>query len=174
MIRPAHQLSCLRATYPEGKVVNTWNNGWCWTYQLQPRPSSPFYHFKITYSKNRPRVYVVDKLELADGQLRLPHVYSHEKQQLCLYLPNGREWNATMPITMIVPWISRWLYFYESWVVTGEWQGGGMHVTDENYKSLFVGRANKRYLKKRELRHKRKKKRRLILSDEICENFPNY
>ncbi|MGH8092034.1 MAG: hypothetical protein ACREIF_00990 [Chthoniobacterales bacterium] len=26
----------------------------------------------------------------------------------------------------IVPWTSRWLYFYEIWLATGEWMGGGI------------------------------------------------
>jgi hypothetical protein len=25
----------------------------------------------------------------------------------------------------IVPWASEWLFFYEFWLVTGEWDGGG-------------------------------------------------
>jgi hypothetical protein len=25
----------------------------------------------------------------------------------------------------IIPWTSEWLYFYELWVFTGEWHGGG-------------------------------------------------
>jgi hypothetical protein len=25
----------------------------------------------------------------------------------------------------IVPWISLWLFFYETWLITGEWLGGG-------------------------------------------------
>ena len=153
-IPPAQQLSSLRAKYPGGKVVDIRSNGWTWTHQLQPRASSPFYRFKITYSDNHPNVYVLDKLELADGQERLPHVYSHEKQKLCLYLPNGKEWNATMSITKIVPWISRWLYFYESWVVTGEWQGGGMHVSDENYQSLPRSRTERRYIERQKQKRK--------------------
>jgi hypothetical protein len=25
----------------------------------------------------------------------------------------------------IVPWASEWLFFYEMWLITGEWDGGG-------------------------------------------------
>ncbi|MDY0295864.1 MAG: hypothetical protein RB296_00975 [Acidobacteriota bacterium] len=28
----------------------------------------------------------------------------------------------------IVPWASEWLIFYELWLATGEWLGGGIHA----------------------------------------------
>ena len=28
----------------------------------------------------------------------------------------------------IIPWTIEWLYFYELWLATGEWLGGGEHV----------------------------------------------
>ena len=28
--------------------------------------------------------------------------------------------------TTIVPWLSLWLYYYEIWLATGSWQGGGV------------------------------------------------
>ena len=31
-----------------------------------------------------------------------------------------------------MPWVSLWLFFYEIWVVTGEWLGGGHDTADEN------------------------------------------
>lgn len=27
----------------------------------------------------------------------------------------------------IIPWTVEWLYFYELWLATGEWLGGGEH-----------------------------------------------
>ena len=30
----------------------------------------------------------------------------------------------------IVPWIADWLYYYEVWLFTGEWEGGGIHFDD--------------------------------------------
>jgi hypothetical protein len=27
----------------------------------------------------------------------------------------------------VVPWTSEWLVFYELWLITGEWLGGGTH-----------------------------------------------
>jgi len=30
-----------------------------------------------------------------------------------------------------VPWAARYLYFYEGWLLTGKWSGGGRHPTQE-------------------------------------------
>jgi hypothetical protein len=27
--------------------------------------------------------------------------------------------------TTVVPWLEEWLVFYEGWLLTGTWQGGG-------------------------------------------------
>lgn len=35
---------------------------------------------------------ITQTLALADGAQRLPHVYDHVKQQLCLYYGPAREW----------------------------------------------------------------------------------
>ena len=77
-----------------------------------------------------PKVYVVSPkpLALADGAQRLPHVYDHVKQQLCLYYGPAREWTPDKMIAdTIVPWASEWLLHYEFWLVTGIWHGGGIH-----------------------------------------------
>lgn len=53
---------------------------------------------KIVYTLGQsPKVYVVSPkpLALADGAQRLPHVYDHVKQQLCLYYGPAREWTPT-------------------------------------------------------------------------------
>ena len=31
------------------------------------------------------------------------------------------------PIKLIVPWAAEWFWFFEHWLVTGEWLGGGSH-----------------------------------------------
>ena len=43
---------------------------------------------------------------------------------LCLHVPE--DWNSGLFIAdSIVPWTYEWLYFYEIWLATGEWCGGG-------------------------------------------------
>ena len=56
------------------------------------------------------------------------NLIDHDKQELCLFWKN---WDATMPLAnTIVPWVADWLYYYEVWLFTGEWEGGGIHFDD--------------------------------------------
>ncbi len=98
---------------------------------MQPSELSPYYHIKIKYQLGKhPDVYVINPypLPLADREKKLPHVYNHDKQHLCLYFRKDKEWTASKMIAdVIVPWVSEWLLHYELWVLTGEWRGGGVH-----------------------------------------------
>lgn len=104
-----------------------------WVGEVRPSPATATYRIKIEYdtrTKNvpRPRVYAVDpKLEKRDGK-ECPHLYADGG--LCLYFPPASEWGPHMFLAnTTVPWASRWLYFYEIWLVTGEWYGGGIHLS---------------------------------------------
>ena len=76
-----------------------------------------------------PRVFVraPDLVALAGGR-KLPHVYSERPTRLCLYLPGSRDWHRDLSLAAtVVPWTYLWLYYFEDWLVTGEWKGGGQH-----------------------------------------------
>jgi hypothetical protein len=48
-----------------------------------------------------------------------------ETASTLFYAPK-REWRSDMTLaTSIIPCVSLWLYYYEVWLVTGEWEGGG-------------------------------------------------
>jgi hypothetical protein len=79
--------------------------------------------------------YVLDPkpLSLAKDAKFLPHVYSTPEQRLCLFFPDGTEWNHSMLYTTtIIPWAFEWLVHYEIWVGTEEWHGGGTKHSLEN------------------------------------------
>lgn len=64
----------------------------------------------------------------------IPHIYparSHPDQpRLCLYDPAEAEWKSSDAIAdTIIPWAIDWLACYEGWFATGEWHGGGRHLT---------------------------------------------
>lgn len=101
-----------------------------WVGRVQPAPYCDQYKIRIHYRTNtrfvpRPEVTVLNPLlELRDGK-GCPHRYAEQKP--CLYYPPGNEWRPDMLLALsIVPWTSRWLYFYEIWLTTGEWHGGGI------------------------------------------------
>lgn len=85
----------------------------------------------------QPRVQVIGPLlerhpEFDEGPV--PHVYLNrqnvELPYLCLFDPFSREWSPDdLLADTTVHWASRYLYFYEGWLVTGKWLGGGRHPT---------------------------------------------
>ena len=98
-----------------------------WEGNLLPTPLSELYRVRVSYKLGRtPRVNVIKADLIVPYGKRLPHTYPGDR--LCLYYPGSRDWRGDMLLTKtIVPWISEWLYYYELWLVTGEWYGGGIH-----------------------------------------------
>jgi hypothetical protein len=103
-----------------------------WTYPHRPTALSREYDIQISYRKDEtPDVFVLrpDIEMLAEGR-SLPHVYRNPLR-LCLYLPGSREWDSRKRIDQaIVPWTALWLFYFEEWLASDEWQGGGEHPSD--------------------------------------------
>ena len=111
----------MRATFPDFKHRITRQGGVRWIGKLRPTIESPWYELVILHElNNRPRTWVISP-PLAPNP---PHVYSSDDNSLCLYWPKEWCWTPTtsLPAT-IVPWSALWLYYYEAWLVTGEWLG---------------------------------------------------
>ncbi|EGT3625446.1 hypothetical protein FAP94_03440 [Morganella morganii] len=110
-----------------------------WGGMLQPLPFSREYRVVIRYTLSHPPVCVVrdpDLTALAQGR-KIPHIYQNQTgirgTQLCLYLPMIKqknkvsEWQPTMFLAnTILPWASMWLVYFEFWLSSGEWDGGGV------------------------------------------------
>lgn len=96
-----------------------------WIGLVTPSALSDTYKVKVRYKiPDRPEVTVLSPtLRLAEGKKKLPHVFPPDWTNLCLHLSG--EWSPDKPIVWIIPWISFWLYFYETWLITGEWLGEG-------------------------------------------------
>lgn len=101
--------------------------------QLSPSEASRMYTCElIVYPGRRPpRMYVVspDLTQIA-GEREIPHIYASDREgvQLCLYYPKHGEWHPSMKLSeTFVPWTVRWLWYFEIWLLSGEWHGGGMH-----------------------------------------------
>lgn len=129
-LSPAQQLLWLDAS-SAGHGAGVLRHGrLIWEFDARPTPLSRSYRLRVTYRHNEtPEVVVVDPHlpTLAEGK-ELPHVYQQDPPKLCLYLPRNGEWSATMKISeTIVPWSVLWLFYFEEWLSTGEWNGGGVH-----------------------------------------------
>lgn len=101
---------------------------------LQPTGISRTYLAHVMQREfTSPRVWIEQPslTALAKGK-KIPHLYDHKSHQLCLYHPNTKEWAPRMLISKtIIPWTCLWLYYFEDWLVSGEWHGGGEHPPDK-------------------------------------------
>jgi hypothetical protein len=101
-----------------------------WSFAVAPTPLSRLYEARIEHRQGKaPQVFIdaPDLAALADGR-RLPHVYEQMPARLCLYLPGSGEWEDWMRLDQtIVPWTALWLFYFEEWLFSGRWSGGGMH-----------------------------------------------
>jgi hypothetical protein len=70
-----------------------------------------------------------DLVAIAGGR-RPPHVYPHSGPgvSLCLWWPKRREWLPQMKLAdTYLAWTAEWLWYFEDWLVSGQWSGGGEH-----------------------------------------------
>lgn len=129
------QFAALKRDYSFGIIKMIGCNQLIWEGVLKSSPIGNEYLVKVSYSKDGvPKVFVLEpkNLELPDGETKLAHVYDHDKQRLCLYYPKAKEWNNTKTIaSTIMPWAIEWLYYYEIWLITGDWTGGGIHPSND-------------------------------------------
>jgi hypothetical protein len=122
-LTPSEQGYFIKLSFPVFRI-DTARNRLTAVASLKPTLLSNIYTVELQYEvPRRPRVRVLKpELRLAPGSRKLPHVF--EENDLCLHVPG--EWRPDLRIDQfIVPWISFWLYFYEAWLATGEWLGGG-------------------------------------------------
>lgn len=121
----------IKKMFPGTKVLNQRDQLLTWTHTLTPSPLGDKYDIKLVYHiTNSPKIYVTspNPLVLATDKTRLPHCYDQKLQHLCLYYPDGTEWNKSMLLaSTVIPWAYEWLFHYEIWLGTGEWTGGGVH-----------------------------------------------
>lgn len=106
-----------------------------WRFVARPLPLSREYDVRIEFAQRRaPEVYVdAPDLSLLAGDRRIPHLYSRRRLQLCLYLPRIFEWESWMRLDQtIVPWAILWLLYFEEWLLTDDWKGGGEHPKSED------------------------------------------
>ena len=106
-----------------------------WRYSATPSPIGRDYDIRIEFKQgSRPEIFVdrPDLQALAGGQ-RIPHLYQHSLPGSCLYLPQTCEWQSWMRLDQtLVPWTTLWLFYFEEWLASGEWKGGGMHPDEDD------------------------------------------
>ena len=97
--------------------------------RLKPSEGSMEYDVRLvvkTGSTNVDVFVVSPNISALNKKRHVPHLYSNGA--LCLYYPNYDEWNPHESwADTLIPWTCLRLYFFELWIATGEWLGGGIH-----------------------------------------------
>lgn len=74
------------------------------------------------------------------GDRDLPHVYDQWPTRLCLYMPGTGEWTPhKLLVATIVPWSALWCLYFEDWLLTEEWNGGGEHPKPRGRRDTTAG-----------------------------------
>lgn len=101
-----------------------------WQGKIQPTPLSRLYSIKVICRDlySRPKVILHGNNIMGIERQDFPHHFAINKEkmevELCLHMPY--EFNHTQLISdTIILWAQEWLFFYEIWLATGEWRGGG-------------------------------------------------
>ncbi|MFA9373680.1 MAG: hypothetical protein ACERKK_05920 [Poseidonibacter sp.] len=104
-------------------------------FDLQPTSLSRVYKILLVYIEGySPYAYVLTPSlnKLKKDNTPIPHLYDYERYRLCLHYPHLNEYSQYEEIgQQYVPWIIHWLYYFEEWLYTGEWKGGGVEPGDE-------------------------------------------
>jgi hypothetical protein len=139
------QIEAMAAQWPRFKVIERGGSDVEWQGLLAPdkrehlvrvRHRIPMVLENISLLDAQPRVQVLQRLlerhpDYEQGPI--PHVYRSEVDPslpyLCLFSPSMGEWDVSDLIAdTTIFWAAQWLYFYEGWLVTKKWRGGGRHV----------------------------------------------
>lgn len=116
-------------------------NSLLWIGEIQPTPISRTYTVIVKFCMwETPQIWIMgDSLKNLDSP-DFPHKYDIDTEKkmvrVCLY--RYREFNTYKFLSQtIIPWTIEWLYFYEIWLATGEWCGGGEHPNSNGSKEAL-------------------------------------
>jgi len=120
------QCKDMRQKYPDFMPRRS-DAGMVWMGPIRPAPLSQSYVMEIVYRRHDyPQVWVRQpSLRVRPEDYKVVHIF----REGCLCLHAENEWTPAMPIsTTIVPWAAEWLLYYELWLATGRWYGGGEYL----------------------------------------------
>lgn len=118
--------------WPNSKVEYLQGREMRFSFSIAPTPMSRSYRclLKVPRSGFPEMIVLEPELQLLAGGRLIPHVYPHKGKgtKLCLWLPRASEWNSSMRFDeTYLPWTAEWLDYFEEWLETDTWAGGGVH-----------------------------------------------
>lgn len=126
----ARQAAHLMEEYPESRCT-IHHNKLLWEGVLRPTPLSREYNIRIICKGflGRPKVLLHGDCIKGIEKENFPHHFKIDKRknevELCLHMFYEFSYKHDWIADTIVPWTQEWLFFYEIWLATNEWCGGG-------------------------------------------------
>lgn len=121
------RLPSARLQIGRGRMLRYW-------FSLAPSAYSRVYRCLLRIPRDgSPQMNVLEpdlQLLAAPTGQPIPHVYptASAGTSLCLWLPRNHEWQPQMKLAdTYLAWTAQWLNYFEEWLYTGEWAGGGVH-----------------------------------------------
>ena len=125
----------LAQSFP-GERCSVNRNALLWEGWIAPSAIGRTYRLRIEYQlRGVPKIFVTEPNlhDIANAVIPdrdLPHVYSQDPVHLCVYFPGSGEWHSSKAIAAtLIPWSITWLGFFEDWVFSNIWSGGGIHLS---------------------------------------------
>lgn len=120
----------LRQLFPEAKC-EVKRNLMIWMGEIKPSPLSRNYHIKLIFNTAksiRPKVILYGEIPGIE-RTDFPHYFHKDVEakwvEICLYRFREFDYRKDLISDTIIPWVADWLLYYELWLATGEWLGGG-------------------------------------------------
>jgi hypothetical protein len=101
-----------------------------WRGDIRPNPISRCYGVRLEFAaREAPGIFVeTPDLHALAGGRKLPHLYEQRPPRLCLYLPMTGQWRPEYRLDQtILPWAALWFFYFEDWLESDDWKGGGEH-----------------------------------------------
>lgn len=140
-----YRLDALGLTKAHGAVLDR-GAGLRFDFSVKPHAIAREYRcrLELRVGGRRPEAYVLqpDLQQLAGGR-RPPHIYDYLNgcTRLCLFMPSSDEWTPQSWLSdTMLPWTISWLRYYELWLDTDEWEGGGKHPGQRRRRYGIAGR----------------------------------
>lgn len=118
--------------WPTSKVEYWQGREMRFSFSMAPTPMSRSYRclLKVPRSGFPEMIVLEPDLKLLASGRPIPHVYpyNYKGTKLCLWLPGSGEWSSNMRFEeTYLPWTAEWLDYFEEWLETDTWAGGGAH-----------------------------------------------
>lgn len=130
------QLYNLVAQYPGSTGRRVSNDGFVWEADLHASALSSTYHVRMEGKE-----YAFPDIWVSGGAVercmeleKVPHQFGckHDPNRIRVCLQKG-DWSPRASLSRTaVPWTMEWLFFFEVWMATEEWCGGGIHPPQES------------------------------------------